>query len=530
MNRRVFLLYFAALFLAGLGSLALLPPLEGFDESAHLSSLREIAAGEIPVYGESRIDRLVEGYKGPAPYGSLTPPFDAGLTYKKFFADPVQVETYLSLYRTPRNAAPYAPGEGMNWEAQHPPLYYALMAPLERATEALPFVTQIFILRLFSFLLALAGIAFGMLALCRPHAPVQDSAALRGFLFYPLLLPMLFPEFTRISNDSLCLFLAGSLALLLSRWAHDEKNTRLSLAIGLTLGLGLLTKAFFIPIALATALFMALRLRESFDAAALPQRLKILARALIPALIIGGGWYLYKYMATGDIIGGNDAIRLAQEGGLMGGLAKHFSLFAFLRGFAVVIASWVWAGTWSLARPPALMLLPLLAALLWAVGAFIAEVRRRPLSDPAWFPVYLFGFFGLGFFWHILQSVALNGNGNTPGWYLHILMPWAAPALGIGIAKIRQHRARGVFTGLLIYAGLFQLAMIWAQFALFTGCAVKGEDKIYGFTARGFCLPEAPMLMHRLAITGWPSLAALGFIGAILCGAFLLAHLRKQDI
>lgn len=50
--------------LLGIGHIAFLPPWEGFDETAHYSSIQQIAdAGILPRYDSARISRDVEEYK-----------------------------------------------------------------------------------------------------------------------------------------------------------------------------------------------------------------------------------------------------------------------------------------------------------------------------------------------------------------------------------------------------------------------------------------------------------------------------------
>src|ERR1700722_1160625 len=95
-----FLLYMSTLFFVGLGYLAIMPVFEGFDEYAHYSSMRQIAGtATIPVLGSSYIDQAYEDYRGPLPYSHDLPPFDSGLTYAKFFAQPGLVEQYRRDYR-----------------------------------------------------------------------------------------------------------------------------------------------------------------------------------------------------------------------------------------------------------------------------------------------------------------------------------------------------------------------------------------------------------------------------------------------
>ena len=51
-TRPFFMFYLLALLFMGLAYLAILPPFEGFDETAHYSSIRQIAdTATIPLYG-----------------------------------------------------------------------------------------------------------------------------------------------------------------------------------------------------------------------------------------------------------------------------------------------------------------------------------------------------------------------------------------------------------------------------------------------------------------------------------------------
>ena len=530
--RRSFLfVYLLALLFIGLGYLAILPVFEGFDENAHYSNLRQIAdTGTIPLYGKSYLDQETIDYQGPVAYSSGTPPFDQNMVYLKFFTHPKLVEYYRQTYRQPLPRSPYRVSQVPNWQAQHPPLYYLLLAPLVNASDHVSLVTQFFLLRMVSFLLALAGVAFGLLAFRQPNLPPEADPAVIGFVFYPVILPMFFPEFTRIGNDSLCLFLVGLVAYLLSLWLKNERNTKISIAIGVALGMGLLTKAFFLPITAGLAMFLLIRLwLDKQNVAMRSQRGWNLLQIILPALLIGGGWYVYKLIMYGELTGSDWAIRLAHQGGLIAGLKENFSLYGLVRGVVGPLVSYSWAGTWSLTRIPALLHLPLLLLAAWVIGAFLLQLKRRSLTDPVWLPVWVFGFFGCVLFWNVVISVALSTHGNTPGWYLHILMPWIAPALGIGAISILQHRRSRLFLiGFMFYAVLFQMIALWAQIALFTGCATKGDDKYYVFSGQSFCLDQASLLMDRLAVLGYPSLAAIGFGGGLICMLWLLILVLKN--
>src|SRR5262249_45372438 len=71
-------LMLAPILLVGIGYLAILPPFEGFDESVHYSSIRQVADTQtLPIFGRSFIDQTVFDYAshGPMPWSSGAPPF-----------------------------------------------------------------------------------------------------------------------------------------------------------------------------------------------------------------------------------------------------------------------------------------------------------------------------------------------------------------------------------------------------------------------------------------------------------------------
>jgi len=527
--RAVLSLYLLSLFLIGVGYIAIIPPFEGFDEPAHFSSLRQIAdTGTIPLYGGSFLPRDVADYGGPVAYSSLTPPFDTGLTYAKFFARPDLVARFVQEYREPQPHPPFIPSATPDWEAQHPPLYYLALAPLMRLVEPTAFVTQIFVLRLASYLLALVGVFFAWRAATSPASSTDTRAAVNGFLFYPIMLPMFFPEFSRIGNDSLCLMLAGLAAYFLNRQLADGRSIAWPLALGISLGLGLLTKAFFLPITFAVTVFLLLRAwRGAIEGGSRGLQLRNVLVELAIALLISGGWYIYNALANGILISGDDAI--VRQGGILESLKQNFSVYLLARGIIVTIVTWIWAGTWSLVRMSPLLDAPLLLLVTMTICALAARLKHTPITDPVWLSVTLFAVFAGGLFAHFTVWIANGNSGGPGGWYLHILMPWAAPAIGLGVALILRRRwPRSIFTALACYAVLFQAIAVWSQIALFTGCAIKDDDKYYSFSGQMFCLDQVPTLFDRLAVIGWPILACVGFGGGLLSAGWLVLEMRRR--
>jgi hypothetical protein len=382
----------------GVGYLTILPTFEGFDEHAHYSSIRQIAdTGSLPIFGDSFIDRNVEDYEthAPMPWASGNPPFEqpGHMTYPAFFGDPRAVERY-KIYRSIAADKSYESEAEPNWEAQHPPLYYVLMSPIMKATERFPLVTQIFLLRLVSYLLAWVGFVIGWRTVQSYEGKwIQAgvSGVSEGYVYYPLLVPMFLGEFARVGNDALCLFLLSLLfRQSLDVFYREKSGATGSLALGLLLGLGLLTKAFFIPLTAGYALFMLLRTWQARNIATLlRKRLMTLVLATASVLLIGAGWYVRDFIEYGTLLGSIDSVTLAQRGGLIPDLLRNFSILAVLHNMIGIATTWLWGSSWSLVRVSPILQGPLLLIAGCILVNYVRVARKYSPSDPIWLPVWL---------------------------------------------------------------------------------------------------------------------------------------------
>jgi hypothetical protein len=507
-----------ALLLIGVGYIAALPAFEGFEEYGSYSSIRQVAdTGALPLYPSSVIDKNVLSYldNGPMPWPSgNAPPASLGrMTYPAFFANAEAVARYRDYRRLPADWV-FAPSSVVNSEARHPPLYDVLMAPVTKLTEALPLVTQVFVLRLASYLLAFAGLMIGWSATRRETLP---EGVADGYLFFPLIAPMFFGEFGRIGGDALCALLLGvaySLTFLVF-YRHDPSR-RSALALGICLGLGLPTKSFFLPVLasyvclLALGLWRARRREVEF-------RLWIAAALLllIPAIALSCAWYVYE-IAHGYSIG------LAEQSGLIANLREKFSPYEFTHQMMALLASWSWGGSASLARVSPLLHLPLLLLTGWIAVSYLIAAWRNPAKGRSWLPLWLIVPIVGGLVYHALVTIAFGG-GETPGWPLNILAPFFALATGLGIARINQNAVgRRVLSVSLIYAAIFLLVVIWSQIALVTGCAIKSEEGYYQFSGYLFCLDRLPTVFDRLSVVAWPVPAFICLGAGFVCLAVAL--------
>jgi len=509
--------------LLGLAHLAVLPPWEGFDETAHYAYMQQLADDrQLPRYGTAHmaVDVELYGRVGPLPYSGV-PPFEqrehgefgvapgGGISYRQFFASSTWRDTGSdAIHGSPVESRAYRPAEAMNWQAQHPPLYYALVAPVYAATKNMSWADHLLALRFVSYLFAVCAIVIGARTLTNQRAMPARWLPL-GVLLWPFLFPMWFPEMARLGNDSLvALGVAVSWALLVR---YTEKPDRTSaLLIGLVLGLGCLTKAIFVPIAAGVVLFLGLRAVFGMGGVAQHRKRPWIDLVLILTTTAGlsGWWYVQGYLTHGSILGSDELIRLANQGGLAGGLSDKFSLLAWLRGMSAVAASFTWAGTWSLARPPHLLLAPLVLLAATLFTAYLFEARRHSMLSIIWAPLYLTGPVVLGLAYHVLMRIAFSGMGvGTSGWYLHALVAPLGLAVGIGLSVVAGNRWLRVLTAALVtYVLVFTAAVVYMQLLLFTGCAFKaGAIKTYQIPADARCLTDIAGGIERLSAIANPA-------------------------
>jgi len=522
-----------AVLLIGLAHLTILPPFEGFDEIGHYSSIRQIAdTGRIPLYGESFIDSFVETYraKGPMLYNILKPyQDDKNITYEKFASDAQLHPDYAATFRNPLPIPLFSSGAMPNWQAQHPPLYYILAAGVMKATNGLSFVAQFFVLRLFSYLLAFTGLLMGALWFARvAPSGIANETAFRIALCYPFIAPMFFPEFARLGNDSLCLFLLSLALLCLDAWMRDPSRLRGAVGTGIAVGLGLLTKAFFLPIAFGLSVFLYFRYRAVRNDPEKAMAYRDGFSMMIFPVLLGAFWYLYKLEAFGSFSGGADFISLDRQGGLAA-LIHNVTLYPILRGLIGGFQTWLGWTTASLQVFRGSFFIPVIGFNLWL---FVCSLRRLPLfrfDEIAWLPFFILLPVFLGLAGHMTATIALSGNSQTPGWYLNLFAPLFAVYYAIAFRAIFvETRARRILYLFMSYNGLFILANMLFGALLYGGCFAQTDGKIVPIGKTLACFKEIPGLFAALELLGWPVLSLFCLAGGC-CALFIAFKLWRRE-
>jgi hypothetical protein len=496
---------------AGFGFCALLPPFEGFDETAHYSYIQQIAqTGTWPRLNDP-VTADVDDYLKVAP---STISLKARWSYPAFFKASVDTvhDGAVAIHAERNPARPWRAGIQNNWEGQHPPLYYALLAPVWSVSKGWSMSAQFLLLRGISYLLAWGGLVIATLSIARGSAALSTAPLLAaGPALWPALFPMWFPEMARLGNDSLVLLLL-SLAWVVTRKAFGPSGKTFHFALlGVVCGLGLLTKATMLPFVAALGLFLTwCTWRARGDAAVVRLSAFRLIGFCFVTVAIAGWWYANNLSVYGNIVGSNDAIALARQGGLLKGLSENFSLPRSILGMVGDIESFLWTGTWSFVRPRRVMEIPLnILLVVVAVGWIWHTTREKAISILDVIVALTLVLFIIALLQHTLVFIALLGAFSPGAWYLHSLAPLLAPWVADGLAKAAaMRRARLFVSALVIYPVLFLAFATALELFYFAGCFDEPSDVAhFGATAIASCAAYPHEVISHLMVLGNPALA-----------------------
>jgi len=162
--------------------------------------------------------------------------------------------------------------------------------------------SRVFALRVFSVLLFAAAAVFAY----KTISLLFDDRLMRiGSLMFIVFNPMFLTSSSRVSNESVTILLFSIFLFLMVLYLKGKTNTLHVVLIGVVLGLGILTKPTFLPIALLVPIFIFLKhIQNNTDKLRINLILPLKNLGLIFGIIIPmGSWWYFERFAAGNPTG-----------------------------------------------------------------------------------------------------------------------------------------------------------------------------------------------------------------------------------
>lgn len=325
----------------------------------------------------------------------------------------------------------------MLFEAQQPPLYYWILSLPNRLWIGANIGTRVRRLRIFSVLIASLVIPLAWLAALELFSSRGLALSVCALI---ATMPALMIDIARIGNESLAIAVASWIILLLLRNCAGWP-------LGIALGLGLLTKAYFlvfIPI-------LILRRRVS---------------SLAVAIVIGGWWYWRNFRLTGTWTGEIMDVAATKLGWSV--KLAAIGKVHWLRVLDVALWTHIWTGAWSFFTLRSWMYRIFEVIFTVVATMVVLALLRRPwgrFKSKLALLVLIEALFALGIAYQAVSAFLEKHISFAPGWYFYALVVAEAILLASGMLILAGRRvllAMGfliaLFAALDVYSAVFILA------------------------------------------------------------------------
>jgi 4-amino-4-deoxy-L-arabinose transferase-like glycosyltransferase len=435
---------------------AALPIWEGFDEYAHFAFAHHISTfGSLPDPDARVSSEISQSLKlAPLPWllKDWPPPSVPHDAFWQLSAEE-RAERAQGLQNIPRHLQRETGTEYL-YEGKQPPLYYWLGAAVLTLAKSANITTRVFLLRLFSILLASLVVPLAY----RIARDLFGSAPLAlGAVAMLTSMPGLFITIARVSNDSLAILLFSLVTYSLMRL--DPASPRPWLYLGLALGAGFLTKAYFVA-ALPAVFFVGLITLWKATRQQRSSSILFFVIALALPLVISGWWYAQSLTtASGVWVDAGPTASLPFQT-----LLARFFEMDWWRAASTAFGAHIWLGSWSFLGVRSWMYDVFRAIFLLSfAGVILAFARNRArtiVRNQIAVLVCLYVGFWLALMYHAFVNFVNTGTPATTGYYLYAAVVPEALIVAVGLYCVFPVRwARSAFTAV---TGLFLLFEMYA--------------------------------------------------------------------
>ena len=511
---------------------AALPLWEGFDEWSHFAVIQRMALrGEFLVSRDSPVPRDVAASLelAPVPWAlrGMPPPSATQDTYWRL-TDAERTRREAAFRSMPaRWSFEDSTGSLTAYEALQPPLYGWLMVPVSLAARSRGLADEVLWLRWVSS--AIGSLAIPLVFLVGRSVFRCDSVAL-GCAAVVAAMPEFAFDMARVGNECLAVVLFTLLTWLALEAVLKGLSYRRAAAIGIALGFGLLTKAYFLAALPAVGVLVAYVFWRSQS-----KRLRVLFGTLIVAaasLSIAGWWYVRNLQATGTLSGLNEAVMLrgTNQAAILHGAAEvHWA-----QAVDTILLSHLWFGGWSGLTVRSWMYHFFYAVIILAAIGLVRTIRQPAVAAVA----VIYAWFWIGQLYNVLLLFLSKGMSGSMGWYMYAVVEAEVVICTAGLRALAPPKWRPwvLFAGTSLFALLDLYTVHFVALPYYTGLiAHRANDTLAAFhlhdlTPVGVSGVLARLDAFKATIVSQPLLFALWV--SYLVATFALpavCYVRRRD-
>ncbi len=419
----------------GLFYCSFLPLWEGYDEWAHFAYIERLATDRQflvdrnePVSGEVNLSlRLV-----PIPWelrGMPNPSVTEDSYWRLQPEERAERQWNLNTMRQILSDQKDSAGPRI-YEALQPPLYYWLLSVPYRLARNTSMVNRVFLLRYLS--LFIAGFSIPLVFLVARRVVGNPLIAV-GASALVAVMPGLMVDVCRVGNECVGILLFSWLTLLSLDVANEVTPRTTAVWAGVTLGLGLLTKAYFLTAIPALAIVYLWRFWQTEGKRAL------LCHSMLTfgsASLIAGWWYVHNRVTTGAWSGLSESVILLNYSPRL--YLTGIKQVPWGRAIDAILLSHIWFGGWS-----SLGLRSWMYHVFFVITAIASFGIVSVLWRSKWLPrrslyplLSVYGLFWVGQLYNVLLLFLSKGAPTSMGWYMYCVVAAEAILLLVGLIAI----------------------------------------------------------------------------------------------
>jgi hypothetical protein len=446
--------------------LSVFPPFEGWDEYQHLAYIVHLdRTGTIPVLGETPVSLALR-------------PLVVAMPHSQWGRDQVREWGAVSYDDYWKAGAP--PDRGVSssfrlYQAQHPPLAYALALPVWRALKAPRPLEAVYAIRALNLLLVAAALMLFAGALTRLVPAFGPRVAVLALV---CLHPLFFQNVARVANDALALA-AGVAGISLLVLADERTLLTRGLLAAACIAASVWSKQT--GLTLIPALVVGVPLIGWMHGVPAGRLWRVTGIVIVTLLLLVSPLWWWSYQHYGAIVTTQESLELGLKGPVVPALVTAFKNLAW-RAFVdtVFVPGRPWVGGWSF--------LPMHETLagvygwywggllaLAGLGALVGVLRRARSADrgaAAGLVVcaVVVIFTALGMIHHAVVSHAVFGRSTTNPWYFMTALPFLFVLLVRGLEAVHRRVATTAAAALAVLFIAIELHGTWVQMpAAYTG-------------------------------------------------------------